>query len=109
MSDADKEIKEGKAGTDIRDFVRESLLDIMGAVDDAATVGKTREYNEGLVGYIPSITGIGAASADNPSSGVVEFDLAVTVVNSDSAGRTGGVQLKVGAFPFVSVSGTPSI
>ena len=101
---ASEQMTKGQAGTGIREFVRESLLDIMGAVDDAAAVGKTREFNEGLVGYLPSVTAIGDASVDNHSSAQVEFDLAVTVIESDSASGDKGAALKIGVPAIFGVS-----
>ena len=87
-------------GPGIRDFVRQSLLDIMAGVDDAAAMGKTRELNEGLTDYLPAVTMIGTSSADERASDRVEFDLAVTVAQSASEqkgkGGTLDASFKVG-------------
>lgn len=79
-ADTEKMEEHAKASTGVRDFVRDSLLDIMAGVDDAAAVGKTRDLTEGLVGYLPSVTAIGAAASGDHQAERVEFDLAVTVV-----------------------------
>ena len=75
--------KQAKSDWGIRDFVRESLLDIMGGVDDAAAKGQTRTLKEGLEGYLPSVTAIGVASSGDQPAERVEFDIAVTVMQDE--------------------------
>ena len=89
-------------GLGVRDFVKQSLLDIMAGVDDAAAVGRTRAFHDGLDGYLPAVTVIGAASAEGHAIDRVEFDLAVTATQAKGDETDEGVELrgdlKVGAF-----------
>ena len=91
-------------GPDVRAFVRQSLLDIMAGVDDAAAMGRTRALNEGLDGYLPSVTKIDGSPADGPGTDRVEFDLAVTVARSATKQTGGGAQVdgsfKLGVLGF---------
>ena len=86
-----------KCSSGVREFVRNSLLDIMAGVDDAAAVGKTRELTEGLVRYLPTVTAIGAGESGEHGAERVEFDLAVTVVvtKDDVDHKKVGGELKI--------------
>ena len=100
-----------EASPSIRNFVRDSLLDIMGGVDDAAVVGKTRELTEGLAGYLPNVTAIGAAASGEQRAERVEFDLAVTVATAAQKGSTkagrGGLRIAIPfSFAFLSAGGS---
>ena len=76
--------EEEERGLGIREFVRQSLLDIMAGVDDAAGIGKIQALNGGLDGFLPSVTMIGSAPGEGSAGDRVEFDLAVTVAKSGS-------------------------
>ena len=80
----------------IRDFVRDSLLDIMGGVDDAAAKGQTRALKDRLDDYLPSVTAIGAVSSGEPQAERVEFDIAVTVVHDERQEASKGGQVNAG-------------
>ena len=96
-SDAARKVNEGEERSlGIREFVRQSLLDIMAGVDDAASVGKTRALNDGLDRFLPSVTMIGATAAEGSASDRVEFDLAVTVAQSESETAKGGTEVHAG-------------
>ena len=77
-------------GPDVRAFVRQSLLDIMAGVDDAAAMGRTRAFNDGLDGYLPAITKIGGTHVEGLGTDLVEFDLTVTVTQSGTKQTSGG-------------------
>lgn len=91
--------EEKKARRRLRDFVQQSLSDILMGVDGAAVHARHRELDEGLKdsGFItPSRIGSNAASG---RESVVEFDLAVVagtqVTDRQSAGKERGVRARV--------------
>ena len=96
LEKTENQIVEGKAGTGIRQFVRKTLIDIMGAVDEAAALAKTQELNEGFEGYLASASSIGFSATSERGANLVQFDLAVSVVEEKVDGQTLAGQLKVG-------------
>ena len=91
----------GDSGPGVREFVRQSLLDIMEGVDDAAAMGRLRATDDGLERFLPAVTMIGGAPAEGRTERV-EFDLAVTVnqTTKKTAGAGGKAEadFKVGVF-----------
>ena len=97
--------EQANSGWGIRQFVRDSLLGIMGGVDDAAAKGKTRALRDGLEGYLPSVTAIGAASSGDQQVERVDFDMAVTVVEAKRIDSETNSEVSAGfkiAFPISS-------
>ena len=79
--------KEEAARRGLRDFVRESLSDIMSGVDDAAAIASCRRLNDGLEesglvspSRVGSVAGRGAET-------LVEFDVAVVAGEQRMDGR----------------------
>lgn len=106
--------KQATSGPSVRAFVRSSLLEIMGGVNEAAAYEKTRELNVGYEEILPSVSTIGATSSEGPQSERVEFDIAVTMVASegdeskDSIGGGFGLSVPLGAVSF-SIGGSRQI
>ena len=88
--------EQAERGLGVRQFVRQSLLDIMAGVDDAAAKGKIRAENDGMDGFLPSVTMIGATTDEGSVSERVEFDLAVTVAESASDATKEGGEVNAG-------------
>ena len=97
-ADADRELADqlnaDASGLGIRDFVRQSLLDIMAGVDDAAAMGRTRGFTEGLDTFLPAVTSIGGKPEGPPATDRVKFDLAVAVSRSEAKEGTDDVEGK---------------
>lgn len=95
--------EQAERGLGVREFVRQSLLGIMAGVDDAAAIGKVRALDDGIDGFLPSVTRVGATALEENVSERVEFDLAVTLSTSaneeDNRGAKAGLQV---GFPGVA-------
>ena len=91
-----------KALPGIREFVRETLSQIMYGVDDAAAIGKTRELDEGLVGYLPSVSAIGSDTVEDHSVERVEFDLVVvhSAANAEEKKQSGNLKVVANWLPL---------
>ena len=68
----------------VREFVRESLVNIMQGVNEAAVMGKSHDLKgaSGMTEILPSLSAVGAASSAEQQTERVEFDLAVTVTRA---------------------------
>ena len=95
MDIAQQQVAAGNAGMGIRKFVRNTLLDIMGAVDDAAAVAKAVELNDGLVNFLPSVSAVGSTKS-NEKTNQVEFDLVLSVIEEQATDGQMSGQLKIG-------------
>ena len=70
--------EQAASGPGIRDFVRRSLLDIMGAVDDAAAMGRLLAYDDGLACYLPAVTAIRIPASHGESVAARRYSQAPT-------------------------------
>ena len=88
---ATKMNEQADRGLGVRDFVAQSLLEIMAGIDEAAAMGKVRAVDDGVDGFLPAVTRVGATALEENVSERVEFDLAVTLSTSASKqGKQGG-------------------
>lgn len=102
-----------QANWGIRGFVRESLLEIMAGVDDAAACGKAREAEEGLRDFLPSVSMIGACKSAEQRTEHVEFDIGASFTEKkeikNGKEQHAGFKLLVSSFAQFGVGASGSV
>lgn len=103
QTDIRREAKKLEATTGLREFVSDTLRDILEGVDEIAVISRTSELTTSAEGYIHSTGAVGTARDSSDATEHVLFDIEV-MVSSEQAGKdTGRVDLKVGTnFVFAS-------
>ena len=101
-----KELEENfKDQPGIKEFVQQTLFDIMQGVDNAATKATCQAAKSGLQaeGFLSSVSMIGAPSSAEPQVASVEFDLMVTAAKGAEGSETerSGFGLLLNVVPMI--------